>query len=149
MESTHALEMALGAGDKSSSDLPVQRELQVIHVSSYLQSQSALLICTRSGAAKSTPSVKGTPPPTGQQGQQGLARKSKNRVPRNKVTRVHPSTIIMVNLHIPMGKDYQSKGKPSDSYRKRLPIQWQTIRFLSKNHGKSSDSYGKGLPIQW
>ena len=37
MESTHALEMALGAGDKSSSDLPVQRELQVIHVSSYLQ----------------------------------------------------------------------------------------------------------------
>ena len=44
-------------------------------------------------------------PPTGQQGQQGLARKSKNRVPRNKVTRVHPSTIIMVNHQISMGKD--------------------------------------------
>ena len=62
MESTHALEMALGAGDKSSSDLPIQRELQVMYRATF-KTHSTLLTCTRSGVAKSTPSVKGTGPP--------------------------------------------------------------------------------------
>ena len=73
----------------------------------------------------------------------------------------------MVNFQIPIGKGLKSKGKPSDSYRTRLEIQWQTIRFLYekgwksngkpsdsyikkwKSNGKSSDSYIKSLKIQW
>ena len=73
----------------------------------------------------------------------------------------------MVNFQIPIGKGLKSKGKPSDSYRTRLEIQWQTIRFLYekgwksngkpsdsyiekwKSNGKPSDSYIKSLKIQW
>ena len=58
----------------------------------------------------------------------------------------------MVNFQIPIGKGLKSKGKPSDSYRTRLEIQWQTIRFLYekgwKSNGKPSDSYIKnGNPM--
>ena len=73
----------------------------------------------------------------------------------------------MVNFQIPIGKGLKSKGTPSDSYRTRLEIQWQTIRFLYekgwksngkpsdsyikkwKSNGKPSDSYIKSLKIQW
>ena len=73
----------------------------------------------------------------------------------------------MVNFQIPIGKGLKSKGKPSDSYRARLEIQWQTIRFLYekgwksngkpsdsyikkwKSNGKPSDSYIKSFKIQW
>ena len=73
----------------------------------------------------------------------------------------------MVNFQIPIGKGLKSKGKPSDSYRTRLEIQWQTIRFLYekgwksngkpsdsyikkwKSNGKPSDSYIKSFKIQW
>ena len=73
----------------------------------------------------------------------------------------------MVNFQIPIGKGLKSKGKPSDSYRTSLEIQWQTIRFLYekgwksngkpsdsyiekwKSNGKPSDSYIKSLKIQW
>ena len=58
----------------------------------------------------------------------------------------------MVNFQIPIGKGLKSKGKPSDSYRTRLEIQWQTIRFLYekgwKSNSKPSDSYIKnGNPM--
>ena len=58
----------------------------------------------------------------------------------------------MVNFQIPIGKGLKSKGKPSDSYRTRLEIQWQTIRLLYekgwKSNGKPSDSFIKnGNPM--
>ena len=55
----------------------------------------------------------------------------------------------MVNLQIPVGKDCQSNGKPSDSQKKRLKIRWKTIRFLHKKVSNPMVNYQIPLGKDW
>ena len=65
MQSTHALKVALGAGDKSYAVLhaSIKRVAGYSYMYRDTLTHSTLPTCTRSGAAKSTPTVNGTAPP--------------------------------------------------------------------------------------
>ena len=80
------------------------------------------------------------PPPIGQLGQQGPVRRSKKPNPPNNVT-IHSS--INDYYKIPMGKDWKTYGKQSNSYGniRKLMINHQIpMRKDEKIYDKPSDS---------